>query len=75
MGNNEVNQSLALSMIGALAPKELVDSLDKEIISMALSENKKYTLFNRKKAIMCMLRMYRKYPEKYDVKAWNKGIL
>lgn len=42
MSNNEINQSLALSMIGSLAPQELVESLHEDVAKIALSENTKY---------------------------------
>jgi AP-2 complex subunit alpha len=37
---NEINSSLALAMVGALAPKELVEQLDKDIQRIAFSESR-----------------------------------
>jgi len=56
-------------MIGSLAPKELTDQLDKDIIRIAIGE--KISPPNiRKKALLCLLRMFRKYNEKYDPTPW-----
>ncbi|KAL4505321.1 hypothetical protein ABPG72_002383 [Tetrahymena utriculariae] len=66
---NEINQSLAISMIGSLAPKELTEQLDQEIIKIVLGERNCQPQV-RKKAILCLLRMYRKYNERYDPTKW-----
>ena len=59
---NEVFQSMALAMVGAQAPFELVKSLNQEIMRLALEDTKnKTSYFVKKKAILCLLRMYRKY--------------
>ena len=70
-------QSLAISMIGSLAPKELTESLDKDIMNIALKEGRTYTLFIRKKAILCLLRMYRKFKDRYKdkVESWAQPII
>ncbi|EGR33264.1 hypothetical protein IMG5_057290 [Ichthyophthirius multifiliis] len=71
---NEINQCLAISMIGALAPRELTEQLDSEIIRLALGE-RTCSVNARKKAILCLLRMYRKYNEKYDPTKWVPAIV
>jgi len=75
LGSNEINQSLALAMIGSLAPQELVENLHGEVAKIALSENTRYSLFVRKKAILCLLRIYRKYREKFNPAEWASGAL
>jgi AP-2 complex subunit alpha len=69
---NENAQSLAFSMIGTLAPEVLVNSLSEHIVDAALSQ--KYSVNVRKKAILCLLRMLRKYPDKFDPKKWLNQI-
>jgi AP-2 complex subunit alpha len=69
---NENAQSLAFSMIGTLAPEVLVNSLSEHIVDAALSQ--KYSVNVRKKAILCLLRMLRKYPDKFDPKKWLSQI-
>ena len=70
LSSNEINQSLALAMIGSLAPQELVENLHGEVAKIALTENTRYSLFVRKKAILCLLRIYRKYREKFNAGDW-----
>jgi hypothetical protein len=72
---NEIHQSLAIAMIGALAPKELVEQLNKEVIKIAMNEASRSSLFVRKKAILAVLRMYRKYKEKFEVMDWVVPII
>jgi len=65
---NENAQSLAFSMIGTSAPEVLVNCLSEHIVDAALSQ--KHSVNIRKKAILCLLRMLRKYPDKFDPKKW-----
>ena len=55
-------------MIGTSAPEVLVNSLSEHIVDAALSQKHSVTI--RKKAILCLLRMLRKYPDKFDPKKW-----
>lgn len=73
--SNEIYQSLALAMIGSLGPQELVENLHEEVAKIALTENTRYSLFVRKKAILCLLRIYRKYKEKFNVNNWIQPTL
>lgn len=68
VSRNENAQSLAFSMIGTSAPEVLVNSLAEHITDAALSQKHSVTI--RKKAILCLLRMLRKYPDKFDPKKW-----
>lgn len=61
-------------MIGALAPKELTDKMEKDVIQIALGERNVQPQV-RKRAILCLLRMYRKYNERYDPTAWVQPAL
>ena len=55
-------------MIGTSAPEVLVNCLSEHIVDAALSQ--KHSVNIRKKAILCLLRMLRKYPDKFDPKKW-----
>ena len=66
--NNEKVQSLAFSMIGTLAPETLVNHMSDTIADIVLSG--KFNMAVRKKAVLCLLRILRKHPQKYDVKKW-----
>lgn len=75
ISTNEIYQSLALAMIGSLAPQELVENLHEEVAKIALTENTRSSLFVRKKAILCLLRIYRKYKEKFNPSEWVQPTL
>jgi hypothetical protein len=59
-------------MIGTLAPEALVNVLSDQIVDAALSQKLGVNL--RKKAILCLLRMLRKYPQRFDPKKWLNQI-
>ena len=61
-------------MVGSLAPKELTEQLDSEIIKIALGD-RSCSPNIRKKAILCLLRMFRKYNERYDPTKWVPAIV
>ncbi|KAM3140321.1 hypothetical protein pb186bvf_007481 [Paramecium bursaria] len=71
---NEINQSLALTLVGTQAPKELVDSIHQDVQKLALSESRS-TVFIRKKACVSLLRMYRKYQDKFQPSQWATSIV
>lgn len=56
-------------MVGAQAPKELVDELHQDVQKLALQESRT-SPFIRKKACLCLLRMFRKYKEKFNPPSW-----
>ncbi|CAD8166956.1 unnamed protein product [Paramecium octaurelia] len=70
---NEINQSLALTMVGTQAPQELVNALHQDVQKLALTESRS-TFHVRKKACACLLRMYRKYQDKFQPSQWAQGI-
>jgi len=74
MSSSEVNQSLALAMTGAVAPKDLVDELCTEVQKMALHESRS-SMFIKKKACLCLLRMLRKFREKFSPLEWVNPIV
>lgn len=55
-------------MIGTLAPETLVSHVSDTIADIVLTG--KFGMAVRKKAVLCLLRIMRKYPQKYDVKKW-----
>lgn len=62
---NEAAQSLALSMLATIMPQSL-SSLSDAIFDLALSSRTSQIV--RKKALVCLARMVRKDPNKYDLK-------
>lgn len=74
LSNNEVNQSLAIAMIGTLAPKELTEVMTKDIEKIALSDTVRMPIFIRKKAVLCLLRIFRKYREMFNIDGWSRPI-
>ena len=69
--SNESNQSLALSLLGGLANPELAKSLITDVLKLSLGESKSITSNTRKKALLTLLRIYRKYKNSFDnVKSW-----
>jgi len=61
--DNILFQSFALSMIGCLAPRTLAGALIKDIIKIALGSSTSISLFVRKKALLCLLRIFRKFKD------------
>ncbi|CAK81493.1 unnamed protein product (macronuclear) [Paramecium tetraurelia] len=61
----EIIQSFALTMVGTQAPQELVNALHQDVQKLALTEPRS-TFHVRKKAFACLLRMYRKYQDKFQ---------
>jgi AP-2 complex subunit alpha len=62
---NEAAQSLALSLLATIMPSALYNLAD-TILDLALSS--RTTPAVRKKALICLARMLKKEPEKFDVK-------
>jgi hypothetical protein len=63
---NEAAQSLALSLIATLVPDVLVNSLTDTIIDIAFGSRASPNV--SKKAVMCLARIIKKYPNNYDIK-------
>lgn len=72
---NESFQSLALTLIGTTASQELAVPLVKEVLKLALGEFSQITPAIRKKALLCLLRIFRKYPGSFEnTKNWVAPI-
>lgn len=59
--NNEIHQCLALSCIANVGGQEFAESLSNDVQQILL--NGKSRSFVKKKAALCLLRLFRKYPE------------
>eukprot|EP00828_Plagiopyla_frontata_P033554 TRINITY_DN4358_c0_g1_i10.p1 TRINITY_DN4358_c0_g1~~TRINITY_DN4358_c0_g1_i10.p1 ORF type:complete len:861 (-),score=104.07 TRINITY_DN4358_c0_g1_i10:110-2692(-) len=71
---NELYQCLALAMVGATTPEELVDYLKDDIQNLAFKDGNFVKVMVQKKAILTCLRMYRKYQQKFDVQRWLRPL-
>lgn len=68
---NESVQALALNLLGGLANPELAKALITDVLKLSLGESKSITSNTRKKALLALLRIYRKYKNSFDnVKSW-----
>ena len=63
---------MALSMIGTIVPDFLINSVADTIIDVAITN--KVSVNVRKKAILCLSRILKKYPTKYDSKKFVTPI-
>ena len=73
--SNEGIQSLALNLIGSTANAELAKQLVNDVLKLALGDNNSLSLNTRKKALLCLLRIYRKYKESFpNVRAWIQPL-
>jgi AP-2 complex subunit alpha len=60
-------------MLGSLATKELVDALGMEIVKIALQDTSR-SIFVKKKALLCLLRVFRKFKDKFQTDAWGYAV-
>lgn len=73
--SNEAMQSLALNLIGGTANAELTKNLVNDVMKLALGENPSLSTSTRKKALLCLLRIYRKYREAFpNVRGWIQPL-
>jgi len=71
---NEVNNCLALSTIANIAGREMAEALYLDVYRLLVSEAGG-SPFVKKKAALCLLRMYRKTPDTMPVGDWAKSII
>mmetsp|Transcript_2271 Transcript_2271/g.3007 ORF Transcript_2271/g.3007 Transcript_2271/m.3007 type:complete len:986 (+) Transcript_2271:82-3039(+) len=69
---NEWHQCLALSAIGNIGGKEMAEALAPIVIKLLTSKVTKATI--KKKAALCLLRLYRKYPECITSENWVERL-
>ncbi|XP_061346364.1 AP-2 complex subunit alpha-1-like isoform X4 [Gastrolobium bilobum] len=68
IGRNETFQCLALTMVGNIGGREFSESLAPDVQTLLLSSSCRPLV--RKKAALCLLRLYRKNPDVVNVDGW-----
>ncbi|KAJ7981101.1 AP-2 complex subunit alpha [Quillaja saponaria] len=68
IGRNETFQCLALTMVGNIGGREFAESLSPDVQKLLLSSSCRPLV--RKKAALCLLRLYRKNPDVVNVDGW-----
>ncbi|KAK9279535.1 hypothetical protein L1049_013214 [Liquidambar formosana] len=69
IGRNETFQCLALTMVGNIGGREFAESLAPDVQKLLLSSSCRPLV--RKKAALCLLRLYRKNPDVVNVDGWS----
>ncbi|KAK7262216.1 hypothetical protein RJT34_29779 [Clitoria ternatea] len=68
IGRNETFQCLALTMVGNIGGREFSESLAPDVQKLLISSSCRPLV--RKKAALCLLRLYRKNPDVVNVDGW-----
>eukprot|EP00250_Pteridium_aquilinum_P009920 c19029_g1_i1 orf=654-3710(-) len=69
IGRNETNQCLALTMVGNIGGKDFSESLAPDVQKLLISSSCRPVV--RKKAALCLLRLFRKNPDVVNVDGWS----
>ncbi|GAB4859714.1 hypothetical protein Ancab_011194 [Ancistrocladus abbreviatus] len=69
IGRNETFQCLALTMVGNIGGREFAESLAPDVQKLLMSSSCRPLV--RKKAALCLLRMYRKNPDVVNIDGWS----
>ncbi|XP_020093761.1 AP-2 complex subunit alpha-2-like [Ananas comosus] len=69
IGRNETFQCLALTMVGNIGGKEFSESLAPDVQKLLISSSCRPLV--RKKAALCLLRLYRKNPDVVNIEGWS----
>lgn len=69
IGRNETFQCLALTMVGNIGGREFAESLAPDVQRLLISSSCRPLV--RKKAALCLLRLYRKNPDVVNVDGWS----
>ncbi|CAM8967179.1 unnamed protein product [Rhodiola kirilowii] len=69
IGRNETFQCLALTLVGNIGGREFAESLAPDVQKLLLSSSCRPLV--RKKAALCLLRMFRKNPDVVNVDGWS----
>ncbi|KAF2300727.1 hypothetical protein GH714_015364 [Hevea brasiliensis] len=69
IGRNETFQCLALTMVGNIGGREFAESLAADVQKLLISSS--YRPLVRKKAALCLLRLYRKNPDVVNIDGWS----
>ena len=70
--NNEYVQSMSLHAIGSIAGPDVAEAVAPTVESLAYS--KTTALSVRKKALVCIVALYRKCPEVFDLEQWPSRL-
>ncbi|KAJ3221215.1 hypothetical protein HK099_003692 [Clydaea vesicula] len=70
--NQETHTCLALCAIANMNGKELAEVFNQDVMRLMVNSSKNFV---KKKAALCLLKLYRKYPEVIPVKEWANKIL
>ncbi|XP_024401232.1 AP-2 complex subunit alpha-2 isoform X2 [Physcomitrium patens] len=73
IGNNETFQCLALTMVGNIGGRDFSESLASDVQKILLSNSCRPIV--RKKAALCLLRLYRKNPDAVNVDGWSERMV
>ncbi|XP_039031210.1 AP-2 complex subunit alpha-1-like [Hibiscus syriacus] len=68
IGRNETSQCLALTLVGNIGGREFAESLAPDVQKLILSSSCRPLV--RKKAALCLLRLFRKSPDVVNVDGW-----
>ncbi|KAB5561569.1 hypothetical protein DKX38_006526 [Salix brachista] len=68
IGRNETFQCLALTMVGNIGGREFSESLAPDVQKLLISSSCRPLV--RKKAALCLLRLYRKNPDVVNIDGW-----
>ncbi|XP_058196820.1 AP-2 complex subunit alpha-1-like isoform X2 [Rhododendron vialii] len=69
IGRNETFQCLALTMVGNIGGREFAESLSPDVQKLLISSSCRPLV--RKKAALCLLRLFRKNPDVVNVDGWS----
>ncbi|KAJ3061224.1 hypothetical protein HDU99_005629, partial [Rhizoclosmatium hyalinum] len=72
-GSSEIFTCLALHTIANVGSREMAVTLSVEVQSLLVSGN--HTSFVRKKAALCLLKLFRKFPDIFQAVDWAQKIL
>ncbi|GMI74329.1 hypothetical protein like AT5G22780 [Hibiscus trionum] len=68
IGRNETSQCLSLTLVGNIGGREFAESLAPDVQKLILSSSCRPLV--RKKAALCLLRLFRKNPDVVNVEGW-----
>ncbi|XP_059627145.1 AP-2 complex subunit alpha-1-like isoform X1 [Cornus florida] len=69
IGRNETFQCMALTLVGNIGGREFAESLAPDVQKLLISSSCRPLV--RKKAALCLLRLYRKNPDVVNVDGWS----
>ncbi|TPX68547.1 hypothetical protein SpCBS45565_g02991 [Spizellomyces sp. 'palustris'] len=70
---NEVHQCLALQAIANIGAREMAEALSNDVLRLLTTSHTRS--FTKKKAALCLLRLYRRHPDLIPVKEWVGKLL